>query len=138
MYSATTQIRVRYGETDQMGVVYHGNYALYFEIARTEALRKLGVTYRSLEDSGIMMPVVSLSMNYKKSAKYDDLLSLQATFPVLPTAKTVIDYIATNEVGEVLCTGQSVLAFIDKSTNRIVRCPNLLLEKFAPYFKNEK
>lgn len=135
MYRATTQLRVRYGETDQMGVVYHGNYALYFEIARTESLRQIGVTYLSLEENGVMMPVVNLSMNYKKPAKYDDLLSITALFHTMPTARAVIDYEVHNEAGELLCTGTSTLAFVDMKTNRITRCPDILLEKFAPYFK---
>ena len=134
MYSATTTLRVRYGETDQMGVVYHGNYALYFEIARTEALRQIGVTYRGLEENGIMMPVVNLTMNYKKSAKYDDLLTIKATFNTMPTARAVIDYEVTNEQNELLCTGQTTLVFVDMKTNKVARCPGILVEKFAPYF----
>ena len=71
------QIRVRYGETDQMGVVYHGNYALYLEMGRIEWLRKQGVSYKAMEENGIMLPVVSLSINYKKSACYDDVINVK-------------------------------------------------------------
>lgn len=74
------RVRVRYAETDQMGVVYHGNYAQYFEMGRVEWLRNLGVSYRSMEESGIMLPVVSLTMNYKKPARYDDLLTVRTIF----------------------------------------------------------
>ena len=135
MFSAQTQIRVRYGETDQMGVVYHGNYALYFEIARTEALRQIDVTYRSLEESGIMMPVVNLTMNYKKSAKYDDLLTIKAMFKTMPTVKAIIDYEVYNESNEVLCTGQTTLVFVDMQTNKVTRCPQILVDRFAPFFE---
>jgi len=134
MFVAQTQIRVRYGETDQMGVVYHGNYALYFEIARTEALRQIDVTYRGLEESGIMMPVVNLNVNFKKSAKYDDLLTIKAFFKTMPTVKTIIDYEVYNEVNDLLCTGQTTLVFMDMKTNKITRCPQVLIEKFSPYF----
>ena len=136
MFTSQTQIRVRYGETDQMGVVYHGNYALYFEIARTEALRQIDVTYRSLEESGIMMPVVNLTMNYKKSAKYDDLLTIKAMFKTMPTVKTIIDYEVYNEGNELLCTGQTTLVFVDMKTNKVTRCPQILVDKFSPFFED--
>lgn len=134
MFVAQTQLRVRYGETDQMGVVYHGNYALYFEIARTEALRQIDVTYRGLEESGIMMPVVNLNVNFKKSAKYDDLLTIKAFFKTMPTVKTIIDYEVYNEANELLCTGQTTLVFVDMKKNKITRCPQVLIDKFSPYF----
>jgi acyl-CoA thioester hydrolase len=135
MFTTQTQLRVRYGETDQMGVVYHGNYALYFEIARTEALRQIDVTYRSLEENGIMMPVVNLTVNYKKPAKYDDLLTIKSFFKVMPTVKTIIDYEVFNESDELLCTGQTTLVFVDMKTNKMIRCPQNLMEIFAPFFE---
>ncbi|TAE89575.1 MAG: acyl-CoA thioesterase [Bacteroidetes bacterium] len=134
MYIAETQIRVRYGETDQMGVVYHGNYALYFEIARTEALRQINITYKELEENGVMMPVVNLNINYKRPAKYDDLLTIKAYFKVPPTIKAIIDYEVFNEQQELLSTGQSTLVFVDMATNKVTRCPDMLAQKFAPYF----
>lgn len=134
MYIAETQIRVRYGETDQMGVVYHGNYALYFEIARTEALRQINITYKELEENGVMMPVVNLNINYKRPAKYDDLLTIKAYFRQAPTVKAVIDYEVFNEQQELLSTGESTLVFVDMATNKVTRCPDMLAQKFAPYF----
>lgn len=134
MLVTESKIRVRYGETDKMGVVYHGNYALYFEIARTEALREVGITYHSLEENGVMMPVVNLNINYKRPAKYDDLLTVKAIFTTMPTVKAVIDYELYNEQGELLSTGQTTLVFVDMKTNRVTRCPDMLAEKFAPYF----
>ena len=128
MFTTQTQLRVRYGETDQMGVVYHGNYALYFEIARTEALRQIDVTYRSLEENGIMMPVVNLTVNYKKPAKYDDLLTIKSFFKVMPTVKTIIDYEVFNEANELLCTGQTTLVFVDMKTGRPMLPPKEILE----------
>ena len=90
MRKFTANIRVRYGETDQMGVVYHGNYATYFEVARTEWLRNLGVTYKGLEDNGIILPVISLSFNFLKSAKYDDTLSISVFLKKKPISENRI------------------------------------------------
>jgi acyl-CoA thioester hydrolase len=135
MYISETQIRVRYGETDQMGVVYHGNYALYYEIGRTEALRQINITYRELEEGGVMMPVVSLKSEFKRSARYDDLLTIKTIFKTLPTAKTHIYYELTNEAGELISLGETVLAFVDMKTNKITRCPERLLSLFKPFFE---
>lgn len=134
MMITETKIRVRYGETDQMGVVYHGNYALYFEEARTEALRQIGITYKSLESEGVMMPVVSLHCDFKRPAKYDDLLTIRAIMRELPTAKIILDYEVLNEQGQLLSTGSSTLVFVDMQTNRPARCPEHLYRKFATFF----
>ncbi len=125
----STNIRVRYGETDQMGVVYHGNYATYFEIARTEWLRNLGVTYKDLENNGIMLPVISLSFNFVKSAKYDDLLTISVFFKKNPLVKIEFDYEIYNQNKEKISTGNSVLAFIDMKTNKPIKCPDYILNK---------
>ena len=122
-------IRVRYGETDQMGVVYHGNYANYFEVARTEWLRALGVTYKSMEESGIMLPVISLSFNFIKPAKYDDILTVSVFLKKKPLVKIDFDYEIINQNREKISTGNSVLAFIDMKTNRPTKCPDYILEK---------
>lgn len=134
MLISTTKLRVRYGETDQMGVVYHGNYALYLEMARTEALRQIDITYKSIEENGVMMPVVNLNINYKKPARYDDELTIKTMFFSMPTVKSVIDYEIFNEAGDLLCTAQTTLVFVDMKTNKITRCPDRLAAKFAPYF----
>ena len=125
----STNIRVRYGETDQMGVVYHGNYATYFEVARTEWLRNLGVTYKDLENNGIMLPVISLSFNFVKSAKYDDLLTISVFLKKRPLVKIEFDYEIYNQNKEKISTGNSVLAFIDMKTNKPIKCPDYILNK---------
>ena len=125
----STNIRVRYGETDQMGVVYHGNYATYFEVARTEWLRNLGVTYKDLENNGIMLPVISLSFNFVKSAKYDDLLTISVFLKKRPLVKIEFDYEIFNQNKEKISTGNSVLAFIDMKTNKPIKCPDYILNK---------
>lgn len=122
------QIRVRYGETDQMGVVYHGNYALYLEMGRIEWLRKLGISYKSMEENGIMLPVVSLNVNYQKSVGYDDLITVKTTLKNRPTAKIEFDYEITNESGDVLTTASTILVFVDKTTKRPIKAPQYILD----------
>ncbi|MDF0705993.1 MAG: thioesterase family protein [Bacteroidota bacterium] len=121
--------RVRYAETDQMGVVYHGNYAQYFEMGRVEWLRSMGITYKSMEDNGIMLPVISLRIDYKKSALYDDLLTVRTRLKSKPMVKIEFDYDLINEAGELLATANTVLAFMDKKTGRPIKCPDYILEK---------
>ncbi|MFD2918034.1 acyl-CoA thioesterase [Psychroserpens luteus] len=123
------EFRVRYGETDQMGVVYHGNYAQYFEMGRTGWLREMGFSYKAMEESGIMLPVVSLCINYKKPARYDDLIKVKTTLVKLPTAKIEFDYEIVNEKDEILTTGNSVLVFVDVNKNRPTKCPDYILDK---------
>ena len=129
MKNFSTNVRVRYGETDQMGVVYHGNYASYFEIARTEWLRNLGVTYKELEIKGIMLPVISLFFNFIKSAKYDDVLTIIVILKKKPLVKIEFDYEIYNQKKEKISTGNSILAFMDMKTNKPLRCPDYILEK---------
>tara|TARA_R110001583_G_C5424372_1_gene388188 strand:+ start:109 stop:507 length:399 start_codon:yes stop_codon:yes gene_type:complete len=128
MKSDEIKIRIRYGETDQMGVVHHGNYALYLEMGRIEWLRKMGVSYRKMEESGLMLPVISMSLNYKKPARYDDLINVKTQLKNRPSAKIEFDYEITNEKGEILTTATIVLAFIDMKTNRPVRAPQYILD----------
>ncbi len=123
-----TQIRVRYSETDQMGVVYHGNYAPYFEIGRVEWLRNKGISYKSMEENGIMLPVVSLTMNYKKSARYDELLTLKTILKKQTTVKIEFEYELYNESAELLTTGSSILVFVDMKTGRPIAPPQYISE----------
>ncbi len=122
------QIRVRYGETDQMGVVYHGNYALYLEMGRIEWLRKLGVSYKRMEETGVMLPVVSLNVNYKKSMCYDDIINVKTQLKNVPSAKIEFEYEITNSEGDILTTASTTLVFIDMKTNRPIRAPKYILE----------
>ncbi|MCB0449411.1 acyl-CoA thioesterase [Mariniflexile maritimum] len=122
------QIRVRYGETDQMGVVYHGNYALYLEMGRIEWLRKLGISYKNMEENGVMLPVVSLNINYKKSAVYDDVINVKTQLKNTPSARIEFEYEITNEQGEILTLANTTLVFIDMKTNRPMRAPQYILD----------
>lgn len=119
-------LRVRYAETDQMGVVYHGNYAQYFEMGRVEWLRNKGISYKELEESGIMLPVVSLSMNYKKPARYDEELTIVTKLRFLGGVKIEFDYEIFNERAELLTTAHTVLVFVDMRTKRPVAVPEYL------------
>ena len=121
--------RVRYGETDQMGVVYHGNYAQYLEMGRVEWLRKFGISYKEMEKNGIMLPVVSLRLDFKKSAFYDDLITVETKLKKLPLVKIEFDYTIYNENGEILALANTVLAFLDVATKRPVKCPEAVLKK---------
>lgn len=123
------EIRVRYGETDQMGIVYHGNYTQYFEVGRVEWLRDLGISYKKIEDEGIKLPVISLNVKYRKSAFYDDIIIVKTQLKKLPTATIEFDYEIKNSNGEILTTGNTVLVFIDMKTNRPTRCPKYILKK---------
>ncbi|MEW6467602.1 MAG: thioesterase family protein [Bacteroidota bacterium] len=134
MYVSETSLRVRYGETDQMGYAYYGNYAEYFEVGRVEALRQLGMSYRSLEEKGIMLPVYTFSIKYLKPALYDDLLLIRTTVPELPGARIRFLYEAFNEKKELLCTGEVVLVFIDKATKKPIPAPGYFVEKIRGYF----
>jgi acyl-CoA thioester hydrolase len=120
------QIRVRYSETDQMGVVYHGNYAQYFEIGRVEWLRNKGISYKWMEENGIMLPVVSLTMNYKKPAHYDELLTLKTILKNKTSVKIEFDYELYNENAELLTTGNSILVFVDMKTGRPIAPPEYI------------
>jgi len=134
MYSATTTIRVRYSETDQMQYVYYGNYAAYYEVGRVEALRQLGLSYKDLEDSGIIMPVIESHSYYLKPAKYDELITIKVTISQLPLVKIKFDYVMFAEDGAKLHTGDTILVFISKETNKPVRAPEAMIKLLKPYF----
>jgi acyl-CoA thioester hydrolase len=129
------QVRVRYAETDQMGVVYHGNYAQYFEMGRVEWLRNLGVSYKWMEENGVMLPVVSLTMNYKKPARYDDLLTVKTILKSQTSVKIEFDYEIYDEANELLTTGYSMLVFVDMKTGRPILPPSYVSEKINSFLE---
>ena len=121
--------RVRYGETDQMGVVNHGNYALYFEMARIEWLRALGVSYKAMEESGIALPVVNLTVNYRKPLFYDDDLTVTTRLTGLQTASIKFEFEIQNQNRELCSTAEVTLVFLNNATRKPMRCPQELLER---------
>ena len=129
MKTHNTFIKVRYAETDQMGVVYHGNYAQYLEIARLEWLDALGISYKNMEENGVMLPVYHIDMTYKKSAQFDDLLKVVVTLRKLPTVRIIFDYKIYNQHNELLTIANTELIFMDTVVNKPIRCPAYILDK---------
>jgi len=128
------KIRVRYGETDQMGYAYYGNYAQYFEVARVEALRSLDITYKKMEAGGVALPVLEFSIKYFKPAFYDDELLIKTTIPKLPEARIYFEYECYNENGDLLNRASTTLVFIDVKTGKPCPAPDYLLEKMTAHF----
>jgi len=131
--TSKTEVKVRYGETDQMGVVYHGNYAQYFEIARINWLEELGFSYKKMEDEGVMLPVIELNTKFKSSAFFDDKLTIITTLKSRPSVKIEFEYELYNEKQELLTTGDTVLVFVSKETRRPIKCPEAMLAKIDSY-----
>ena len=129
MISHSSLIRIRYAETDQMGVVYHGNYAQFFEIGRIDWLRSLNISYKNMEENNIMLPVISLECRFIKSAEFDDEITVKTTLKKIPTVKIEFNYEITNQKEELLTTGNTVLAFINMTTKKPMRCPDYILKK---------
>ena len=134
MFQHDAELRVRYGETDQMGYVYYGDYAEYFEVGRVEALRRLGFAYRRLEEQGVMLPVRDLRITYQKPARYDDLLTVRTRITALPDVRIVFDYEVINADGVLLCEAMTTLIFVDSATMRPRRAPEELLATLRPFF----
>ncbi|HMZ46617.1 MAG TPA: thioesterase family protein [Chitinophagaceae bacterium] len=135
MFESTTQLRVRYAETDQMNVVYYGNYAQYFEVGRAESIRNLGVTYKQLEETGVIMPVVEMHVKYLRSAHYDDLLTIKTMIKELPTGhKVEFHQEVYNEANKLLTIGKVVLYFIDGATKQKTAIPTIFKDKLEKFF----
>ena len=126
-----TKIRVRYGETDQMGVVYHGNYAQFLEVARVEWLRSVDISYKKMEESGVMLPVVNLNINFKKPAVYDELITVKTKLREKPGLKITIDQEIFNQNNDLLTVSEITLVFVNMKTKRPMLCPNDLLKKLG-------
>src|SRR5690349_8321018 len=135
MFSTSTQVRVRYAETDQMGVVYHSNYFPYFESARAESIRQLGFTYADMEKMGVIMPVVDVHCRYLRPAIYDDLLTIKTLLKELPVHhKIEFHHEVYNEKKELLVVGKIILYFMESHTMKRTSMPVQLLEKLQPWF----
>lgn len=117
-------MRVRYGETDQMGYCYYGNYASYFEVGRVEAMRSLGMSYRSLEEDGVMLPVSRFEVDYLRPAYYDDELTVETFITALKGPRLFFEYEIRNEKEEVIARAKTTLVFVAKSTMRPIAPPN--------------
>ncbi len=135
MFTTQTRIRVHYALTDQMGMVYHGHYAQFYEIGRTEAIRSLGVTYGDIEKMGIIMPVVDLQSKFLRPARYDDLLTVTTSLREFPlNHKITFHSEIHNEVNELLNAGSVTLYFMESRTLKRVNMPQDLQNLLTPYF----
>ena len=135
MFVSETKIRVRYAETDQMGVVYHSNYFPYFETARAESIRQLGFTYADMEKMGVIMPVVDVHCRYLRPALYDDLLTIKTMLKELPVHhKIEFHHEVFNEQEELLAVGKIILYFMEAKTMKKAVMPQNLVKQLQPYF----
>lgn len=134
MYSFDYDYRIRYADIDQMGYMYYGNYAKLYEIGRVEALRSLGLRYRDLEETGIIMPVYENKSRYISPAKYDDLVTIRVIIKELPKVRIVFNYEIYDEQKTLLHTGETTLVFVRTSNNRIATCPKEITDRLLPFF----
>ncbi len=135
MIKSETKIRVRYGETDQMGYAYYGIYAQYYEVGRVEAMRKLGFSYKDVEDSGVLMPVIDYSIQYKKPAFYDDEITVVTTIKELPKGLRIpFEYECYNNKGQLLNTGKVTLVCIDKQSGKMITLPDWFRQALEKHF----
>jgi acyl-CoA thioester hydrolase len=135
MFSSENSIRVRYAETDRMGYVYYGNYAAYFETGRVEAIRKLGLSYKDMEDTGTILPVLSFQIKYYKPAFFDDTLTIITSVSELPSGTRIyFRYKTLNQDGILLNEGETTHVFVNSQTMRPCAIPEYVLEKLKPFF----
>lgn len=135
MYTHQTKIRVRYSETDQMGYVYNGNYATYYEIGRTEMMRSLGMNYKKMEESGVMLPLLDLKCKFIKPAYYDQELTLKTMVKELPGVRMTFDYEIYNEAEELINIGSTTLVFFDMEKKRPCHPPTYFMDNVTQYFQ---
>jgi acyl-CoA thioester hydrolase len=137
MYEHNTQIRVRYGETDQMGYLYYGNYALYYEVGRTDAIRSLGLTYKAMEETGIALPVAECNLQYLRPAFYDELITVKTMIKEMPSGSYIQFHTEMyNEQNKLINKGLTTLVFFDIKERKKAKIPEALRENLAPYFSS--
>lgn len=136
MYQHETTLRVRYAETDQMGVVYYGNYPQYYEVGRVEAIRALGMSYKNIEESGIIMPVSKMNIKYVLPAKYDELLRIVTIVKEIPDKRITFKCEIYNENNDLINFGEVTLAFIDLASKKSIEIPAFIWDKMKPFFNN--
>lgn len=130
IYTYQHTLRVAYADTDQMGVVYYGNYARFFEVARTEALRSIGIRYADLERTGVMLPVTRMHVKYIRPALYDDLLTIEVVIPTIPDRMITFEYLLFNEKGEKLVEAETQLMFMDATSRKLIHAPEAVVSCF--------
>lgn len=137
MFEETIQLRVRYHDCDPLGIVYHGHYAKFFEIGRTEAMRKHDIAYKKLEEMGFAMPVVELNIKYFKPARYDELMNIKTIIKELPNNKMVFIGEIYNQQGQLLTSSETTFVYVKKDSLRRCHIPEIVRESLKPFFKDE-
>ncbi|WP_448520416.1 acyl-CoA thioesterase [Rhodoflexus sp.] len=135
MFTNEVEVRVRYAHVDQMGYVYYGHYASFFEIARVESLRKIGLSYKALEDAGILLPVYENYSRYIAPAGFDEVLTIKVFIKQMPTVKAKFDYEIYNENGQLIHTGYTTLVFVNSESRRPCRAPARIIQALQSYFE---
>ncbi len=135
MLSSEIRIRVRYGEVDRMGYLHHGNYALYFEEGRTELLRRFGLSYRKMEDDGILLPVREMNIKYIKPVLYDEEVIVKTTLINKPGVKLEFEYSMYTIFGDVISEASTTLVFTDAKTRKVIRAPGYFMKLISPFFE---
>jgi acyl-CoA thioester hydrolase len=139
MFKSETSIRVRYSETDQMGIVYYGNYAQYYEVARVESLRAIGISYADIENEmNVFMPVMAMDIKYIRPARYDESINIVTEIPNMPNEVIRFKSYLYNGQGELLNVATVKLCFVDKQTNKRINTPDLIIDRLKPYFEKTK
>ena len=133
MYTHEVTLRVRYGETDKMGFVYYGVYAHYYEVGRVELLLSLGISYKSIEENGFVLPVLNFNINYKKPAYYDDKLTLKTSLKEMPTSKIIFFYECFNDNNQLINNGEISLVFVSKETKKHCRAPEIITSRLSSF-----
>jgi len=136
MITSENKIRIRYDEVDMMGYVYHGNYAKYYHISRTELLRKIGINDKELENHNVILPVTEMSIKYIKPIFYDDIITIKTSLHNIPTSRMIFHHEVRNQKNEVINQADSTLAFVDINTRKPMRAPHLIVNKIESYIKN--
>lgn len=135
MITSITSIRVRYNEVDRMGYLHHGNYAAYFEIGRTELMREYGITYKNMEEQGILLPLSEFYIKYIQPAFYDEVLNLETTLATFSGVRLIFKYKLKNQNNQLIAEGETPLVFVSSETGKPMRPPAGMVNKITPYFK---
>lgn len=130
------RLRIRYAETDKMGFAYYGNYFTYLEVARVELIRNLGISYKTMEDNGVILPVVSSNIKYLKPIYYDENITIETKILEMPTRKITFHYKILNEQEECCTRAEVTLFFVDQKTNRPIHPPDYIHQAFASHFSD--
>ncbi len=135
MITSENDIQIRYDEVDKMGYVYHGNYAKYYHISRTELLRKIGICDKEMENHNIILPVTEMSIKYIKPMYYDDIITIKTSLQNIPTSRMIFHHVVLNHNNEVINQAESTVAFVDIDTRKPIRAPQFIVNKIKSHIE---